>query len=431
MPDSFLDFVADEAMTLDTLDPDAPLDDLAPLAERLAGARVVAIGESAHLVREFGLLRHRLTRLLVEWLGFTVFGLESGFSEGLAVDDWVRGGPGDLPTIAGRGITYGFGRCAELRAQLGWMREASAAVRFFGFDVPGSAVNPQRAMHNIGRYLAAVDADAVAVADRVVALTDKFASEHQLPALAAYGQLAVAERNEITALLADLATRFDALEREYVSAGGVEPYEVVRRELRLVCLLDQSMRSTAARMAGDTAHPKVAARDLGMAETVLWLVDRFGPDGRVVIGAHNSHIQRTPIVTPAFTLSAMGHHLADRLGDDYVAVAVTSTTGRTVTRRANPAGRGGVEIVGVDLDPAHERSVEAAFTPASALQAVDLRGARGRLDGPDRMRVMDTYQEVPLVDAYDLVVNIPETSTTEHVDRALCEDRRCDGNVED
>ncbi|MBF9133058.1 erythromycin esterase family protein [Plantactinospora sp. S1510] len=419
MPDAFHDFVAEEAMTLATLDPGAPLDDLEPLAARLAGAKVVAIGENSHLVREFGLLRHRLTRFLVERLGFTLYGLESGFSEGLTVDDWVRGGPGDLRTIADVGITYTFGRCAEMRAHLEWMRKTNAAgtkqVRFFGIDVPGSTASPLPAMHNIRRYLSAVDGDGAAVVDRLVTLLEKFAGEHPLPAYAAYGQLAAAERDGITALFAELATRFDALGPEYVSAGGVESYEVARHELRLACLLDQSTRSVAARMAGDTSHPKVAARDRGMAETVFWLLDRFGPDARIVIAAHNSHIQRTPVVTPAFSLSAMGHHLANRLGGDYVSMAVTGTAGRTVTRRANPDRPGGVEIVGVDLDPAREGSVEAAFAAVPGLRAVDLRGARGRLTGPDHIRVMDTYQEVQLLDAYDLVVNVPETSTTEQL----------------
>jgi erythromycin esterase len=59
--------------------------------------------------------------------------------------------------------------------------------------------------------------------------------------------------------------------------------------------------------------------------------------------------------------------------------------------------------------------VEAAIVPLPGLRAVDLRGARGRLTGPDHIRVMDTYQEVRLLDAYDLVVNVPETSTTEQV----------------
>lgn len=54
------------------LDPEAPLDDLEPLRELIGPARVVGIGETAHFVREYGLLRHRLVRFLVERTGFDV-----------------------------------------------------------------------------------------------------------------------------------------------------------------------------------------------------------------------------------------------------------------------------------------------------------------------------------------------------------------------
>jgi erythromycin esterase len=155
-------------------------------------------------------------------------------------------------------------------------------------------------------------------------------------------------------------------------------------------------------VAGETAHPKVAARDRGIAETVFWLLDRFGPNAKIVLGMHNSHLQRTPVHTPAFELSAAGHHLAERLGDDYLAVAVTCAGGRTATHRADPQAPGGVRIVGADLAPPVEGSVEAAFPAGSGPRVVDLRGARGRLAGP----------EAPVLDAYDLVVNLPEISPT-------------------
>lgn len=70
-----------------------------------------------------------------------------------------------------------------------------------------------------------------------------------------------------------------------------------------------------------------------MAESVFWMLNRFRPDAKVVIGAANNHIQRTPFTMPAFELSVAGTHLANRLGDAYLAVAVTSTGGTTTTRR--------------------------------------------------------------------------------------------------
>jgi erythromycin esterase len=412
----FSRYVTEQAIPLTTVDPSAPLDDLEPLAERLATARVIAVGENAHLVSEFYLLRHRLQRFLAERLGFTVYAMETGFSEGLAVDAWVRGAgtAEDLRTLADENITYTMGRCAEMRDHLQWMRAATPPVRFFGLDVPGSTSSSLPAIEGIRRYLREVDPDAEPVLDRLAALIGKYAGEHSLPAYAAYLGLEAAERDRITATFAELATRFDALEPEYRAAAGGEPYAVARHELRLAVLLDQAMRGYAAQVASEggapTVHPRVAARDRGMAETVFWLLDRLGPDAKIIVAAHNSHIQRTPVRSPAFPLSAAGHHLATRLGSDYVAVGVTCAGGRTMTHRADAEAPGGVAIVGTDLAAPEAGSVEAALP--GTLCAVDLRPARaaGISDAPDRLRILDTYQQAPILDAYDLMITIPEVS---------------------
>ncbi|MFG1606651.1 erythromycin esterase family protein [Actinoplanes sp. NPDC049265] len=412
----FAEFLTTHTFPLATVDPGAPLDDLEPLAERLAAARVIAIGENAHLVREFYLLRHRLHRLLTERLGFTVYAMESGFSEGLAVDAWVRGDrpAEELRAVADHGITYTMGRCQEMRDHLSWMRTAEPPVRFSGLDVPGSTASALPAIEGVRRYLRDVDPDAEPALDRLATLIGKYAGEHSMPAYAAYAGLDPAERDLITVTFAELAARFDALEPEYRAAAGTGAYAVARHELRLALLLDQAMRSYAT-PAGVATHPKVAARDRGMAETVFWLLERFGPDTKIIVAAHNNHIQRTPVTTPAFPLSAAGHHLATRLGPEYLAIGVTCTAGRTVTHRADPAAPGGVAIVGAGLTTPEEGSVEAAL-PAG-LCAVDLRTARdgGVTGAPDKIRIIDRYQPVPVVDAYDLIVNVPEVRPTAQV----------------
>src|SRR5262245_10325370 len=47
-------------------DPDAPLDDLAPLRRSIGAARVVGLGESVHGAAEETTLKHRTLRMLVE-----------------------------------------------------------------------------------------------------------------------------------------------------------------------------------------------------------------------------------------------------------------------------------------------------------------------------------------------------------------------------
>jgi erythromycin esterase len=394
-----------DVVALETVDPGAPLDDLEPLMELVGDARVVAVGESAHMVREYYLWRHRMLRFLAERCGFTVFAMESGFSEGLTVDGWVQGGPGDVGAVAEHGITHRMGRCPEMHEQLSWMRSSPLPLRFSGVDVPGSTASPLPALDNLRRYLSEVDTDAVPLVDGIASCAEAYAGEHTLPAYRAYAGSNVADRDRATALLADLAARFDALEVEYTLTGGVAAYRTARRELRLAVLLDQGLRG----FAGAHAHPKVAARDRGMAETVLELL---GPETKIVLAAHNTHIQRTPMVTPAFSLSAMGHHLAHRLGGDYVAMAVTAQAGRTSARRADPAAPGGVAIYGADLPPAPEDSVERAFPPSPGPQLVDLRGARGRKPGPERIRLSEGFLATPVRDAFDLVVSLPEITTS-------------------
>jgi erythromycin esterase len=365
-----------------------PLDELGALADIFREARVVAIGESAHWIRDYGLARNQITRFLVERCGFTVFGLESGYSEGLAVDAWVRGGPGNVDDLAREHLTYRMGRCPELRDHLAWMRSSGRPLRYLGLDVPGSAASPLPALLSVRRWLADNGhTSEVAVADQILTLMKSYASEHALPAYAAYAAQPVADRDRTTALLTDLSVRL-AVHRADRS---------VRHELRLAILLDQMLR-------GD-----VGARDLGMAETVLEMT-RAGE--KVVVSAANNHIQRIPLVGHGFEMSPLGHHLADRLGEAYVSIALTATSGTTTTRRPDPDAPGGVTVFGAPLAPPRDDGVESAF--GDEPRALDLRAARGLMTGPATIRVMDGHQETDVLNAYDLVVSLPSITPSEY-----------------
>jgi erythromycin esterase len=89
--DQLAQWLRQHATSLAGLDPAAPIDDLEPLRDIIGDARVVAVGENSHFIREFSLARHRILRFLAERCGFTVYALEFGFSEGFPVDTWVGG----------------------------------------------------------------------------------------------------------------------------------------------------------------------------------------------------------------------------------------------------------------------------------------------------------------------------------------------------
>ncbi|ALG10234.1 hypothetical protein AOZ06_28075 [Kibdelosporangium phytohabitans] len=59
-----------------------------------------------------------------------------------------------------------------------------------------------------------------------------------------------------------------------------------------------------------------------MAENLLWLLHR-DPDARILVGAHNVHVRRSPSVDGSGPIGAL---LADELGDDMVVIGGTRGT---------------------------------------------------------------------------------------------------------
>lgn len=181
---------------------------------------MVCLGESAHAVSEFYLLKDRLFRYLATELGFTAFVMESGFAEGLAVNEWIHGGAGEIGHLSRSGATYEFGDSDLFRTQLAWMRERADAAD-----------------------------------------------------------------DDVSRLCA---------------AGA-----------RLV---------VNALDGGGTLGPDHNPRDELMARTVEWLLER---EQRIVISAHNGHVQRFPL----FGAPSLGTLLAPALGDDLVVIGTTRASG--------------------------------------------------------------------------------------------------------
>ena len=87
----FTTWARSRAIPLKTVEPGRGFEDLAPLATIVGDARVVAFGESVHLVHELLTMRNRLFEYMVEELGFTALAAETGNSEARLVDAYIRG----------------------------------------------------------------------------------------------------------------------------------------------------------------------------------------------------------------------------------------------------------------------------------------------------------------------------------------------------
>lgn len=335
------EWLRDHAHPLRTLDPaDGDVSDLAPLKDVVGDARVVAIGESTHRIHEFYQLRHRLTRFLVSELGFTAFVMESGFPEGLRVDDWVHGGPGDPADLLHTGITYHMGKCAEMREHLEWLR--AHEVRFHGMDVSDSAASARPAVEACVAFLAGADpAYAESVRDGLLPLFDYLPADRTglawaAPALHAYLALDAGVRNELTVRIGELAERMRAQRVVYSAATSPARFETAYRCAATARHTDAFLQAMAS--ARTRPYAPANLRDAAMAENVEWILGR---EERIVVAAANGHVQRWPFSAPPVLpvgMTALGEHLAASLGERMVVIASAFGGGTLYLHRPIPDG---------------------------------------------------------------------------------------------
>jgi erythromycin esterase len=133
-------WIVENAHPLTTVDPRAPLVDLAPLADMVGDASVVGVGRPTHGAHELSTLTHRVVRLLVERLGFRSLALEEDWTTGIPIDEYLRTGRGDpRALIEGASPPH---RTEELLDVLRWLRaynelHPADPVRFVGLDISG------------------------------------------------------------------------------------------------------------------------------------------------------------------------------------------------------------------------------------------------------------------------------------------------------
>ncbi|MFE6165272.1 erythromycin esterase family protein [Streptomyces sp. NPDC056486] len=409
----FADWLHGHAIPLSHVDPAAPLDDLEPLRDILDGVRVVALGEHSHFIAEFVQMRQRILQFLVERCGFTVLAFEYGFSEGFPLDAWAQGQGTDDDLAAHLQGTIPIGLQEPLRFIRRHNSTATTPVRFAGIDIPAAGGSLLPSLAPVTDYLREIDPETLPMAQAAMTIAESFAGDSAAVAAPAWARLATTEQDTLSALLARLLIRFRSLKPLYLSRGEPHSYDIALRRLEGACHGDYTFRAMAGLFTGDGLTADTSARDLYMAESLLWHLNHLEPDARVVLAAHNAHIQKTPIAFAGhLTGLPMGQHLHNALGDAYFALGLTSPSGHTAEMRRDEKAPFGFTIDDTPLAPPEPGSIEAAFADTGlGLGMADLRRARTEnLHGPDRIRLQSVYLHTAVLDAFDGILSTPASS---------------------
>ncbi|ADD45078.1 erythromycin esterase family protein [Stackebrandtia nassauensis] len=397
-----------KARPLRTTDPGADLDDLRALRHVVDGATVAGLGEASHGSRELFRVKHRMTRFLVERMGFRTLAFEQDFAWGTLIDHYVVTGEGD-PRELVSGMSSPLWATEEILELITWMRsyneEHRDKVRFLGADL--------LTLHQLSF-------------DKVIAYVEQVAPERL---------------DEVQAELKPLRLRGEYYEhfQWYDGLDADEKQRLIEHARELVKLLE-ALPDTSDYMDGEFARQHARAilgwyeyyvsgealrpnRERFIADAVRWWKRLHG--GRIAYWAANVHTGAAKEVTfrmPGDTSNGSwaGHHLRQYFGRRYVSIGTAFHEGSITSGWAPPAP------YRVDAPP--KQLLEAVLgASVHADYLLDLRASAPRpvrewLAGPARLRMIHPSYTTPgdgsdhtmsvdsLTDLFDAIVHIRTTT---------------------
>lgn len=295
--------------------------DLEAFAKPIGRARVIGLGEPQHGLHESFVFRNAFAKFAVESLGVTAIAVESGYTESVAVDDYVVGRGALTPSIVAAVFSWSSDTSYDENRQfIDWLRSYNARattrrkVHFYGIDLTGGRggrfTEARRALDAALDYVASVDPNQGRdLRKRIDPLIPSFAS-------GPYDSLSAEQQNALSTSIEDLAGLFERRSAVWPSATSREAFDRAYRSAIVARQLNQNFRSAAAE-----SNPQ-AQRESAMANNLMWALQREGDQGRILLYEASWHISKGPMESDRWG-SSLGEHLQASLGADYFAIATS------------------------------------------------------------------------------------------------------------
>ncbi|HEY3724091.1 MAG TPA: erythromycin esterase family protein [Acidimicrobiia bacterium] len=412
-------------------------DDYDRLLELVGTRRIVLIGEATHGTHEFYRERARITRRLIDELGFHAVAAEADWPDAYRVNRYVMGLSDDRDAEQAlsdfRRFPAWMWRNRDVVEFVEWLRgrngkEASPATkaRFYGLDL----YSLQASIEAVVGYLEHVDPAEAHRARERYACFDHVGREGQAYGYAIAYEEALPCEGEVVAQLIELHQHADAYLRR---DGWVAEDEQFFAEQNARVVRD------AERYYQQMYRAEVSSwnlRDQHMAATLDALVehlDRQFGQAKVVVWEHNSHVgdARATGMGEQGELN-VGQLVRQRYGDDCLLVGQTTFDGEVTaaTSWGDPPERKRVRPA---LDASHEARLHAVAEPAfwvptdhpalqDALGSRRLERAIGVIYRPATER-QSHYFDALMSQQFDVVIHSDTTHALAPLERSAPWDR--------
>lgn len=259
---------------------------LQPIFDAIGDARIVLLGEASHGTHEYYTWRAHITRHLVEEKGFSCIAVEGDWPDAYRLNRFVKGY--DTGNKSAYKVLQGFHRWPtwmwanwEIVALADWLQEHNQSlpvgqkIGFYGLDV----YSLWESLDNILGYLRKADPSALPAAEAAFHCFEPYRSEEGRAYAKASRLLPEICQQEVVEMLKTIR------ERMPLYASDDEHVFNLEQNALVAVHAEQYYR---AMIGGGSASWNL--RDRHMAETLERLLAFHGPNARIVVWAHNSHI---------------------------------------------------------------------------------------------------------------------------------------------
>lgn len=364
--------------------------ELAPIVERLKGAKIIGLGEATHGTHEDQAIKAALIEALIRAGAIDTVAVEANRSALAGLNRYARTGAGDLTNLLKSDGFFRIWRDDEFAGLVEWIHDwnqrAAVPVRLVGIDVQDG----QRDAAEAAAYVASVDPVAAARIEGGFAPMPTAAPGHRPSNFMEWSMNApAAQFARAKAAVLDLNAWFNA----HAARLGSD-----------LAFRDAQDAARGAQQGFDVATPVnrdgaskfsqegPALRDRFMAENILALANG---NHQTVLWAHNQHVLSDEPVEWRKDFTSLGMRVKDAIGPAYRTVGVSwsrATVLATVKTPAKagayfpevldrpvPLSNGGPFTVGAEFDRAAPSTAAAMWIDLDeAQQSPTLAGWRNR-----------------------------------------------------
>ncbi|PRY11344.1 erythromycin esterase-like protein [Pontibacter ummariensis] len=258
--------------------------DLDPLMDRIGDAKYVLLGEASHGTHEYYTWRTDITKRLIKEKGFSFVAVEGDWPDCFEINRWVKGYPearGSITDVLNQFDRWPTWMWAnwEVAALAEWMREhnqnlaRNRKVGFYGLDV----YSLWESMELIVDYLEKEDPKAAVYARKAIDCFEPYGEEEAYAS--ALSMMKQDCKDAVVKLLHEV--------RQKAPFYDHDPEARLNAEMNaLVAANGEKYYRTMASFGGNSWN----VRDLHMVETLNSLMNFHGPEAKVIVWEHNTHV---------------------------------------------------------------------------------------------------------------------------------------------